>query len=107
MIVEESNVNTSGSAGPGRLAAIGTMLIRSCFQQGSAKRFLTLVEAECHQAQALTVQVTRVRRVRQTLRLTATSIGPEPMAAACQALILTSVFVLACNSGGSDWKLSV
>jgi hypothetical protein len=41
------------------------------------------------------------------VRLTATSIGAEPMAVACKALILTSVFVLACNSGGSDWKLSV
>jgi uncharacterized protein len=29
------------------------------------------------------------------------------MAVASKALILTSVFVLACNSGGSDWKLSV
>ena len=80
---------------------------RSRFPQGPAKRFLTLAEAECQQAEALTAQVARVRRVRRTLRLTATSIGAAPMAVASKALILTSVFVLARNSRGSDWKLAV
>ena len=37
----------------------------------------------------------------------ATSIRAAPMAVASKAVILTCVFVLACNSGGSDWKLSV